>query len=83
MKILDVKKVRTVGNSKVMTLSNEVLEALNLDVNDNVVIALNERNEIIIVPNHKENTEVDSDFTNSLKNMSSLHSEVVKELVDK
>lgn len=79
MKILDTKKVRKVGNSKVMTLSNELLETLGVDDNGSITFILNDNNQIVL-----QSSEIPKDdFTEMMYDIEKDNHDVFKGLVDK
>lgn len=77
MKILNTRRVRKVGNSKVVTLPNELLEKLNVKENDNIVFI--ERDGKIYI----ESSVQEENLEDKMKRIADNNDEVLKALVDK
>lgn len=77
LKILNTRRVRKVGNSKVVTLPNELLEKLNVKENDNIVFI--ERDGKIYI----ESSVQEENLEDKMKRIADNNDEVLKALVDK
>lgn len=83
MKIIETKKTRKVGNSLVVTLSNEVQEALDIKENDNLVFQLNDNNELVLKSAEQSNEVPQDEFVKLMKQVSKEDFDAFRKLVER